>query len=198
MKRGLIFCFGTFAAAMSVLLVDQDLSQWFAADAQTSLRVAARRITDIGLGEYWFGLALAVYVLSRWRSWDRYRAWAVQLFFGLLGSGILLQVFKICIGRQRPHKSETYDALVFHPFNLDWHFQSLPSGHTQVLFSVATSAALLWPRGSWFIFLLAAGLGFTRVMTLQHFLSDVIAGALLGYLGTLWVHDYLSRKSLKR
>lgn len=205
MRRGLIFSFGILATAMTLIFIDQDVSRWFSADEQTSLRLAARRITDIGLGEYWFGLAVAVYLLARFlplkgkftfhQSFaENLRRWALHLFFGLLGSGILVQALKALIGRQRPHKSDTLDALIFEPLTTDWHFHSLPSGHTQVLFSVATTAALLWPRAAFVLYSAAGLISFTRVMTLQHFISDVIAGAMVGYFGTLLVRSEVRKK----
>ncbi|MBX2988293.1 MAG: phosphatase PAP2 family protein [Bdellovibrionaceae bacterium] len=191
----MIFSFGLLATGLSLVFVDQDLALWFNEVHRESIRLAARSITNIALGEYWFGLAILIYVWSRWvRKNDNLRSWAVHLFAGLLGSGIILQILKWSFGRQRPHVGEAGDHLVFHPFQYHWHYLSMPSGHTQVLFSVATALVLLWPGGRWIFFGLAAALSFTRVMILQHYLSDVIAGAMVGFFGTLWVYAWLEKK----
>lgn len=205
MLKGLLFSFGFLVAALSMIFLDQDLSAFFAMKEHHDLYRIAREITDIALGEYWFGLAILVYLFARfWPMSGRFtlrhgvmtnlRRWSLHLFFGLLGSGVLLRIAKFLVGRQRPHKSEIFDPFVFAPFNNDWHMQSMPSGHSQVLFSVATTATMLWPRSGWVLFPLAAALAFTRVMTLQHFLSDVIVGAMFGYFGTLWVRGLLKKK----
>lgn len=205
MLKGLIFSFGFLGAALSMIFLDQDLAAFFGAKEQEHWYRIAREVTDIALGEYWFGLAILVYLFARfWPAKSRFtlsettmmnlRRWALHLFVGILGSGVLLRIAKFLVGRQRPHKSEIFDPFVFVPFNNDWHMQSMPSGHSQVLFSVATTAMLLWPRAGWILFPLASVLAFTRVMTIQHFLSDVIAGAMLGYFGTLWVREWFKKK----
>lgn len=205
MLRGLIFSFGFLATALSMIFLDQDWALYFSKLDGTALWLWARRITNIGLGEYWFGLAIVVFVLTkfwprgsaRWTlaadAIDRLRRWSVYLFAGLLGSGLMLLFSKWAIGRGRPGHTPGFDPLVFQPWNNDWYFQSLPSGHTQVLFSAATSLALLWPRLAWLIYPAAFAVAFTRVMTFQHWASDVCAGALLGYFGTLWVHSWVAR-----
>jgi len=57
---------------------------------------------------------------------------------------------------------------------------SFPSGHTAtaVAFSIVLAAA--YPRGRWVFLPLAVLCGVARVLTLDHFVSDVIAGAILG------------------
>lgn len=207
MLKGLIFSFGALAAVLAMIFVDQDLSRFFFAKEHEALRLAAREVTDIALGEYWFGLAIFAYAFGRFWPAEgarftvrretllNLRRWGAHLFLGLLGSGLLLQLGKMAVGRQRPHLSEPlFDPFVFHPLNFDWHYQSMPSGHTQVMFSVAASAALLWPRSGWLFLPMAAAISFTRVMTLQHWTSDVIAGALVGYFGTLWVRSLVAKK----
>lgn len=206
MLKGVLFSFGCLATALSVIFLDQDASLWFAQEGHQPLRLFARDVTDVALGEYWFGLAIVVYLLTKFvlprfarfslraEAIANMRRWSVHYFFALLGSGLILRILKWAVGRQRPHRSETFDPLVFHPFTHDWHFHSMPSGHTQVLFATAASFALLWPRAGWFFYLLAALLGATRVMTHQHFVSDVIAGALVGAYGAFWVQQSLKKK----
>lgn len=191
---------------VSLLFWDQSTSLWFARPENENIRHWGHAVTDIALGEYWFGLAIVIYAFTRWiapriqaaanksdlvRFW---RNWSINLFLSLLGAGLILRILKSVFGRQRPHKSEIFDPAVFEPMNLHWHFQSMPSGHTQVIFTLAAVLALLWPRGAWLFYAIAAVLGFTRVVTHQHFLSDVLAGALVGVLGA-WL---VMRKTLPR
>jgi membrane-associated phospholipid phosphatase len=60
---------------------------------------------------------------------------------------------------------------------------SFPSGHTIAAFSVATVFAKRYPRPwvPWVAYSLAGLVGFSRVTLQSHFLSDVFAGAVLGY-----------------
>jgi len=54
-----------------------------------------------------------------------------------------------------------------------------PSGHTAMAFAVCTVIGRVWPRARWPALLIAVGVAVSRVC-LVHFLSDVVAGALLG------------------
>ncbi len=75
-------------------------------------------------------------------------------------------------------------------------FRSFPSGHTMTGFSCYGYLALCLrlPLGHFLLALLAIGVAYSRVYLSQHFLRDVIAGALLGsaialigaYLAQAW------------
>ena len=203
MWRGLLFSFGLLAVFVSMILIDQSFAIWLFQEQHQQIRDGAREITEFALGEHWFLVALCVFLVSfavlrsgkfseraRWVA-AQTRLWSFHLFVSLLGSGILLQILKFAIGRQRPHRTPTFEALVFKPFTLEPYFNSLPSGHSQVMFCVAATLTLLKPRWAWAFYLIAAGFAFTRVLILQHFLSDVVAGAMVGYFGTLFVRDIL-------
>lgn len=62
------------------------------------------------------------------------------------------------------------------------HFRSFPSGHTTTAFAALGFLAFLFPRrNSQLLCFLGAGLaGFSRIYLQQHFVRDVVAGALLG------------------
>lgn len=197
MQRILWAIAGTVLSGLSLFFVDQSLSTWLATEENAPFRRAAREITDFGLGEHWFLLALVVYVMARWVSPSKFgflKNTAIHLFVALLGSGLILRILKWAIGRQRPHVGDLPDAFVFQPFSHHWHYQSMPSGHSQVLFAVATTFVLLWPRWTAVIYILAGVMSLTRVVVLQHFLSDVIVGMMTGYFGTLLVRQWLAHR----
>ena len=59
-----------------------------------------------------------------------------------------------------------------------------PALGQRVLSSVVLATA--YPRGRWLFIGLAAGCGLARVLTLDHYLSDVFAGLVLGSAAGLW------------
>lgn len=192
---------GLVLAIITALTLDQTVSLYFKQPELTWLWLAARNITNAGLSEHYFILSLALYTFGKWvrPQFVQTRIWARNLFFALITSGIFIHIVKFCVGRQRPHKTENFDPFVFHPFNIHWDFQSFASGHTQVMFTVATMLALAFPRAKWWFFAVAAFFGFTRVIIHDHFLSDVIGGAIVGYVGTMtglfWIHLWQNRSS---
>lgn len=207
MLRGLIFSFGLLGTFIAIIFLDQPIAQWISQEHLLWVRANAREVTDFALGEYWFGLSLVVMILTyalkfaaRGRSVAfleqllNLRRWAIHFFCALLGAGIFLQLCKHIIGRQRPHLSPEYDPLVFQPLTAAWHFHSLPSGHAQVMFTVASVFTLLWPRWAAGFYAAATFFALTRVLILQHFLSDIVAGALVGYFGSLFIRDLLKKK----
>ncbi len=185
-------------AVVSFFLWDQNLSLYFNNDDLMPQRRIGKLLTDIGLGANSFAVAFLSFVvfyscdkkLKRrlWQNkeWHWLKSWSLNYFFALLFSGFILNLAKFFIGRQRPHMSATFESQIFVPFNFDSYFQSMPSGHSQVVFTSATMFAVLWPRASVFIYLLAGLLAFTRVVVHAHFLSDTLIGSLMGHLGTLY------------
>lgn len=199
----LTLCCGLILALMAALTVDQTLALYFKQPELTWLWLAARNVTNVGLSEHYFAGSLLLYIFARWvrPNFTQLREWSRNFFFALITSGIFVQVVKMCVGRQRPHKSVDCNPFVFHPFTAHWDFHSFASGHTQVMFTVATMLAIAFPRAKWLFFFVAAIFGFTRVIIQDHFLSDVIGGALVGYIGTLtglyWVYLWQNRSSVR-
>jgi membrane-associated phospholipid phosphatase len=195
-----VVCASLFAALVSFFTFDTNISLFFNDESLMSFRKLARELTDVGLSENFFALSIGLFIIFHWlvvqyRNHPKVhlhnlfvwlRKWALNFFVSLIFSGIILFIFKISVGRQRPHVSDTFDNHVFKFFQLNSHYQSFPSGHSQVLFCAATMFAILWPRATWFIYVVAFLLSLTRVVVHAHFLSDVIVGMAVGHLGTLW------------
>ena len=58
---------------------------------------------------------------------------------------------------------------------------TFPSGHTALAFAAFAALAAFFPRGRWWFLILACLVGLSRMLMGEHFLSDVIAGAGVGY-----------------
>jgi membrane-associated phospholipid phosphatase len=68
---------------------------------------------------------------------------------------------------------------VFHGFGAAENGIMFPSGHTAMAFAACTVLGLVWPKARWPACAVALGVAISRVV-LIHFLSDVVAGALIG------------------
>lgn len=189
-----IFLLCLVTSGVSLFFFDQKVSFYFGDSSRENVWLMAREITNIGLSSHYLIFSLnAIIFLYLWgrfaKTHPHWRRplfhWSAQFFMSLLVSGVVTLFFKFLFGRQRPHlAAPDYHPWTFDFLNLHWNFQSLPSGHSQVLFCVATMLAILAPRGAWFFFVLAAGFAFTRVITHSHFISDCIWGAFVGWYFT--------------
>ena len=181
--------FGASALAiLSYIFIDQKFAQYFGAPEQVQIWQFHRNITEIGAAEPYLVMALIAVFIPRFRKLGSF------MLASIIASGIVIHLFKFLLGRARPHKTPDHDPAYFEFFNFHHHFQSLPSGHSQTLFTVATFAAFLFPKYTWAFLITALYLAFSRAFTLAHFVSDVWMGAAIGILMTVITLKFLARK----
>lgn len=105
---------------------------------------------------------------------------AEHVAIALLASGVANGALKFGVGRERP--AFTDDPHRFVPFNRKDRWQSFPSGHATVAFSLAASvseeARTPWVTAA--TYGTATLVGWSRVYEDRHWTSDVVAGALVG------------------
>lgn len=103
-------------------------------------------------------------------------------------SSMAVQILKRLFNAPRPVKFfeditpiRTIDGYTMHEWN------SFPSGHTASAFTLAVVLSYLLPykHSHWILIPLAALTAFSRVYLAQHFMEDIIAGALLAVIMTL-------------
>jgi membrane-associated phospholipid phosphatase len=110
----------------------------------------------------------------------------------LTAAGAMNGLVKVGVGRRRPGVDN--DPTSFRPVALDDHWQSFPSGHTVVAFSLATAIAeeAKQPWVSALSYGAAGVVGWSRVYEDRHWASDVVGGALIGTLSSKltlrWLH----------
>jgi membrane-associated phospholipid phosphatase len=93
-------------------------------------------------------------------------------------------MLKFLVGRARPAiGNDNLNVFYADPFNLNSLYQSFPSGHTQVIFCVGTMLSYLWPKRRIEFLAVALSIALTRVLAMEHFVSDVYVGMLIGTLG---------------
>jgi membrane-associated phospholipid phosphatase len=101
----------------------------------------------------------------------------------------LKDIFKVIFGRYWPATFVCNNPSLVsnHVYGFQWFksgsaYASFPSGHTTFIFSFSISMWFLFPKLRWLWFLLAFLVVVGQIGMYYHFLSDVIAGALLGSL----------------
>lgn len=127
-----------------------------------------------GDGWLWYAIGLAVLLFG---GADRFRATGAAALASAAGIWLFL-ILKKAANRPRPC------AIVPHAWAtlLPPDRFSFPSGHTMTAFAVATPLMTYYPDLSLGLLFCAVSIGVSRIVMGMHFLSDVVAGGLLGAL----------------
>jgi membrane-associated phospholipid phosphatase len=147
------------------------------------------------LGDGVFSIAVFLVLLLAERG-----ALAMQVITGYLFSGMISQVLKRLIHAPRP---QAIIQNTEYPYFIDGithtGMTSFPSGHTTSVFALAVLLALNTndKRRSPIYLVTAIITGYSRIYLGQHFLADVVAGALIGILSALVVYWYLRRVKIE-
>ena len=127
-----------------------------------------------------------------------YKKTFINSFFLLsatLITGLLTQVIKHLVGRPRPNHA-TNEWFSF--FNFDSTFHSFPSGHTSTIFLVALVFSLFTPRLKYFYLCCASIVGLSRVVVGAHFLTDIIGGIIVSFVGYKITLAFFNKIKIKK
>ena len=116
-----------------------------------------------------------------------------SIFIIVAVAGLADDVLKIVFGRARPYLWLAGDDSGFGLLRYSARFASFPSGHTTTSTAAALVFGALLPRGQYWFLLAALLIGLSRIVLDVHYLSDVIAGALLGAGVALLVGKWLEK-----
>jgi undecaprenyl-diphosphatase len=159
-----------------------------------------KAITDIGKSNWMLiptgvAVALALVLRKRYGGWRNSAAYGLIastigfVFVSIGGAGLIANLTKNILGRARPKLFETAGPLDFNFFAFDPDYASLPSGHATNIFAFATVIGMLWPKGRVLLYTLAAWIAASRVLIGQHYVTDIVLGAILGTVFPYLVRD---------
>jgi membrane-associated phospholipid phosphatase len=118
------------------------------------------------------------------------------LFLAIGVPGLFVSIVKRMIGRARPLVGGSLDPYLFAPLIWRSDYASLPSGHATTAFSVLVAFGTLWPRARTVLWIYALAIAMSRIAVTAHYPSDVLAGALVGTVGSLLVRRYFALRRL--
>jgi undecaprenyl-diphosphatase len=125
-----------------------------------------------GDGWLWYAMGLAILLFG---GEQRFAALGAAGLSSVL-SILLFLWLKRFTGRRRPCQIEPHCwATLLPPDQF-----SFPSGHTMTAFAVAIPLSLFYPELTIGLFFCALSIAMSRILLGMHFLSDVVAGALIG------------------
>ena len=115
----------------------------------------------------------------------RKKIYALSLFYAFIISGIIAQTLKRLVDTPRPKlyfANGEYTQFIDGIKIATQH--SFPSGHTATVFAITTVIIIFIKNRKWQIPMLAIAslVGYSRIYLGQHFLLDVLVGAIIGCL----------------
>lgn len=149
----------------------------------------------------WFPLALVLIVILLIRGGFRARAFVLTAAAIVgINDGLIAKPLKKAVNRPRPHqivdnvrmldlaKAKPRILAAVQPVKVKLsrpelgavEGRSFPSSHTVNTFSVALIAVCFYGWRAWWTFLLAAGVGYSRIYTGAHWPSDVLISMFIG------------------
>jgi membrane-associated phospholipid phosphatase len=135
-----------------------------------------RALRTMGYWPVWAAVSLALWLHDRARG-------APGLIASVSIAGIVAELLKLVVRRERPSLHDgAYGFRAWSDRPLSSSGFGFPSSHAVEAFAAAAVLGQLFPESRALWWALAVGCGLTRIMAGAHFVSDVVAGALLGAL----------------
>ena len=118
------------------------------------------------------------------------------LFFAVAMPVLIGEVIKWSVGRGRPFVGGEANVFNFSHFAGTPAYSSFPSGHSITAAALAFGVAALWPKARPVMIVYALVILATRLVLLAHHPSDVVAGALVGVIGAMFVRYWFAARRL--
>jgi undecaprenyl-diphosphatase len=165
-----------------------------------------RILTDFGKSEYVLGLLAALLfavaiITARLRGTSRSLLLGLGtrlqfVFFSVLVPVLAGEIIKWVVGRGRPFVGGEANAFNFSHFAGTEAYASFPSGHAIASFALAFAVSAVWPRARSAMIVYAVLIAISRLVLLAHHPSDVVAGALIGVIGAMFVRYWFAARRL--
>lgn len=175
----------------ALIIADEALFDFWQEDVRSGFtNDVAEGITELGESKNIVIGALGAYALSEALGLEREKAASLLTLESFVLTALMIEGIKYITGRERPN--DTDDKYDFNgPSGSNTSFPSGHSGHT---FAVATTIAEIYgednPWVPWVAYPAATLTALARVNDEKHWVSDVVAGAAVGYFISKMVTTY--------
>lgn len=106
---------------------------------------------------------------------------------------LITLALKIIFGRARPELLLEKGIYGFQWFQHSRPFWSFPSGHTTAIMGCVFGLCIIYPRYRWYFLVIGFMVMASRVLLLQHYLSDVLVAAYLALI-EVWMLQWLLKR----
>jgi membrane-associated phospholipid phosphatase len=165
-----------------------------------------RILTDFGKSTYLLWtiaalLALVALLAPQLRGHGRAVLIAVETRLAFVFLAVLLpvlagEVIKGIVGRGRPFVGGVANPFNYSLFAWSETYASFPSGHAVASAALAFAVSTMWPRARPVMIIYVIAICLSRLVLLAHHPSDVVAGALVGIVGAMFVRYWFAARHL--
>jgi undecaprenyl-diphosphatase len=177
-----------FAGAALVILVsfyfDATVLAWMSEHQNPGLKNFMRVVSRFGDWPEHVGLGLVLLGLAYWRGSKKWMRVFAAMILACALAGAAARVVKISTGRARPNV-QTEEA--WSGPRLSSKHNAFPSGHTAASVAFFTTLLLAGSRIGIPLMAIPLLIAFSRMYVAAHYLSDVVAGALIGVVAAFCV-----------
>jgi len=186
-KKTITLILLSFSIIIFYLFFDKEIAYFFHTHITGKTKHIIKLISNFGKAEYYLIPSFIVFLIYRNKNLFIKKA-SLLVFYSVIISGILVNIIKVIVARYRPPALFKENLYGFHGFDIGFLVNSFPSGHTTTAFSGFVALALVMPKYKYIFILLAIIIALTRIMLSVHYVSDIIAGAMLGTLTTYFLY----------
>ncbi len=151
------------------------------------------QINNLGAGKPYFIITLTIFVWA-FIAKNKKLVWMmICLVLSLILSGLICDLIKLIGGRARPQEFFWNHLYGFYFWQFGNNFSSFPSGHCTTIAAVATFIYLMLRRFGWICLSAVILVMLGRMICQAHYLSDVLAGAYLGFLTSFYLYPLYTK-----
>lgn len=165
------------------LYIDKPLAYLLHSYREPVLPLVLGVFTHLGDNKiYLVGLFLLTLIFQYFFRKEQYARNTLFLWACVLFPSIICFVLKVCFGRARPFLLFDDQAYGFYGFQMNQAYWSFPSGHTTTIMGMVLGLCVLFPRYRLAFLLTGLLVILSRVVLLEHYLSDVLMATYLAVL----------------
>lgn len=178
---------------LSYFYLDRPLTDWAAHLPNWITRSAKISSWSIDPSVYTIGLPLIFYIYIFWLRKSTFRKELLFILVAIPLSILAIDILKLIFRRARPELWLNQDIYGLWHWGWGKNWLSFPSGHAATIGGLMGALSCIRPKLTPLFLTIAISLSFLRVLSLDHYFSDIWAGTFLAFYLTWSLYNSSSK-----